>query len=115
VAAANGANEVVILLGNGDGTFKSATAHQTGISPIGMVLADLNGDGNLDVAVTGFTSTVTILAGNGDGTFQNATFFMAGSGCYGIIQVNVNGGALPDLVVANQFADTVSILTNTTP
>jgi hypothetical protein len=113
VGVANEDDEVAILLGNGDGTFKPAKTHPVSVSPIGVAVADFNGDGNRDLAVCGFTSTVTILAGNGDGTFQAATNFVAGSGSYGIIAVNVNAGTALDVVVANQFADTVSILTNT--
>jgi hypothetical protein len=115
VAAVNDANAVVVLLGNGDGTFKKAKSHAVGISPIGVTVADFNGDGNQDVAVAGFTSTVTILQGNGDGSFQAPTYFVTGSGSYAIIPANLTGNTLPDLVVANQFSDSVSILTNTTP
>jgi len=78
-------------------------------------VADFNGDGNQDVAVAGFTSTVTILQGNGDGSFQAPTYFVTGSGSYGIIPANLTGNTLPDLVVANQFSDSVSIMTDTTP
>jgi len=115
VAAINDGNEVAVLFGETGGTFSKPKTHAVAISPIGVVVADFNGDGNLDVAVSGFTSTVTILQGNGDGSFQAPTYFEAGSGSYGIIQVNLTTAVLPDLVVANQFAGTVAVLTNTTP
>ncbi len=115
VAVVNEESEVVVLFGINGGTFGGPKPHSVGVSPIGLVVADFNGDGNQDVAVTGFTGTVTILQGNGNGSFQAPTYFVAGSGSYGIIQLKIGSSALPDLVVANQFADTVAILTNTTP
>ena len=57
-----------LFLGNGDGTFKTAT--QTPIGSAGalfLVAGDFNRDGKLDLATNG-----KILLGNGDGTFQSA-------------------------------------------
>jgi hypothetical protein len=39
---------------------------------------------------------------------------MAGSGSYGITALYLPGATLPDLAVANEFADTVAVLANTT-
>jgi hypothetical protein len=50
-ASVNGNIAVAILLGNGDGTFQAATNYGTGSSPFGFTLADLNGDGKLDLAL----------------------------------------------------------------
>ncbi len=59
---------VEVMLGHGDGTFGS----NGGASYDGYLssprLADVNGDGNLDVAAPG-----TVLLGNGDGTLQDPT------------------------------------------
>jgi len=67
-------NGVIILLGNGDGTF---TQSQGSPIPIGIVssiaAADFNGDGKLDLAATDSAgNAVSILLGNGDGTFSQA-------------------------------------------
>ena len=69
-------NNVTILLGNGDGTFTQANSSPITVSggPNVVAVADFNGDGKLDLAVTNSTNnTVTILLGNGDGTFTQAT------------------------------------------
>jgi hypothetical protein len=62
----------VVLPGNGDGTFGTPIESTTdsGLEPTAMfALADVNGDGRLDlVAVSQF---VTVLLGQGDGTFGN--------------------------------------------
>ena len=73
---------VNVVLGNGDGTFQSPQTYAVGdqiqsstptFVPQGVVLADLDGDGKLDVAVgesgNGTVgSTLTVLLGHGDGT-----------------------------------------------
>jgi hypothetical protein len=62
---------VATLLGNGDGTFQSPVETDfTGVHfPSRPVLADLNGDGILDLAYTSASGVQTVL-GNGDGTFH---------------------------------------------
>lgn len=64
---------VSILLGRGDGTFRPAVDYPVGVSPISIVAADFNRDGNLDLAVASQSGYIGILLGNGDGTFQPAT------------------------------------------
>ncbi len=70
---------VVILLGNGDGTFrKGAVYATTGTDSQTVVVGDFNGDGKQDLAVPNHggifvPSDVSVLIGNGDGTFQPAT------------------------------------------
>lgn len=67
-------NNVSILLGNSDGTFKTATLLNVGDSPQGIVVADLNNDGARDVAVEAgldVDAKAWILPGRGDGNFDN--------------------------------------------
>jgi hypothetical protein len=62
---------VSIFLNNGNGTFaESSFLLQAGG---GIASADLNGDGKLDLIVTGDGNTAMLL-GNGDGTFQAPTY-----------------------------------------
>jgi uncharacterized protein (TIGR03437 family) len=63
--AANGL--VAVLLGNGDGTFKTGSTLQT-TAPGQLVAMDLNGGGHLDLA-EGLSSLV-FFPGRGDGTFE---------------------------------------------
>src|SRR5437763_15517901 len=63
LAAANdGANNVTILTGAGDGTFTATTTPPTGFSPYALVTGDFNNDGRLDLATSNIgANTVTIL------------------------------------------------------
>src|SRR5207253_2065675 len=70
-----GSNFVSILMGNGDGTFATATDFDLGKSyPNGLAIGDLNGDGQPDLAVAvadyNLGMGIVVALGNGDGTFQ---------------------------------------------
>ena len=52
-------NTVAILLGNGDGTFKSSASYGVGASPAWVALGDINRDGVLDLAVAPFRLVTT--------------------------------------------------------
>jgi hypothetical protein len=92
-----------------------------GLSPIAIASGDLDGDGNIDLAVANYDSDdVSVLWGNGDGTFTvAATTFSVGSNPDGeapvaIAIANIGGhldGKL-DIVTANESANTVTVLLN---
>jgi hypothetical protein len=56
---------VAVLLGNRDGTFQPAVNFNTGVNPYALAVADLNGDGRLDIATANQRSnTVSVLLGD---------------------------------------------------
>jgi VCBS repeat-containing protein len=99
------ANHFAVLLGNGDGTFRAQTHFGTGtqFGLFSSALGDLDHDGNLDVAVTNFTShTVSVWRGKGDGTFEPANNFFAG-GSPTIVEIaDLDGDGSLDLAIASQ-------------
>src|SRR5439155_1125795 len=68
-----GNGTVMILLSRGDGSFQTPQNFGVGVQPWSVAVADFNGDGLLDLAVTNSDGdSLSILLGNGGGTFQGA-------------------------------------------
>src|SRR5271157_3685277 len=112
LAVANtGSDDVSVLLGNGDGTFKNQVPYATGFEPSAIVAGDFTGDGRTDLAVANYGSNdVSVLLGNGDGTFQNQVRYAAGSAPVAVVVGDFNGDGRTDLAVANYLSNDVSVL-----
>ncbi len=112
---------VGVALGNGDGTFQDTACYDTGATnPFGVAIADVNGDGHLDLVVAnlwvGWPNTegsVGVLLGNGDGTFQPAAIYdSGGTEAYSVAVADLSRDGKPDMVVANFGSGTVGVLLN---
>jgi hypothetical protein len=108
---------VSILKNNGDGTFQTKVDYPTGDVPLSVFCADLDGDADLDLAVTAnLSDNVSILKNNGNGTFQAAVNYGAGSHPVSVFCADLDGDGDRDLALANQVYDSdsgnVSILKN---
>src|SRR5260370_41807701 len=77
---------VVILIGNGDGTFQTPARYAAGTSPVSLAVADFNGDGQLDLVVANAQSaSVSIFLGAGDGPFRAIPPFLVDTGPYSVV------------------------------
>ncbi|HXD83736.1 MAG TPA: FG-GAP-like repeat-containing protein [Rudaea sp.] len=101
--------------------FATQQTFATGNNPHSVAIADINGDGKPDLIVTNRgDSTVSVLlnttpSGAATPTFSAQVTFPTGTGLRSVAAVDINGDGSPDLIVANQNDDTVSVLLNTTP
>jgi hypothetical protein len=103
-----------VLLGNGNGTFRDTGLYfdTGGVGPLSVTLADVNGDGWLDLIVTNqcrynadcnrAKGIVNVLVGRDSGNFLPAgTFATSGFAPFGVVAADINGDRRPDLIVAN--------------
>ena len=114
LAATNiGSNDIagctIVLLGKGDGTFKTPVRYKAGGYPTSLVTWDFNGDGWPDLAVA--NNGITVLPGNGNGTFKTPLPFGAGlAGPSSLVTEDFNGDGRPDLAAANFGSDDIVVL-----
>src|SRR6202790_4663599 len=123
-------NNVSVLLGNVDangvpnGTFSEAPGSPVamGKTPSSIIVADFNGDGILDFAVTNKAdNSISVFRGLGDGTFREfrgSPFLLnkggvAETGAVAMVAGTFRQGDTTDLAVVNQTSGNVSILFDT--
>jgi hypothetical protein len=116
IVAASGLGTASLRLGDGDGTFSAGGNVALGTGPFGVVVADFNGDGFDDLAVTnrGIVSDngpdqVSIRLRNGPGTFSSATDVVVGDLPLGLAAGELNNDGFEDFVVANNDDGDVSV------
>ena len=102
---------VEVLLGHGDGTFAAGAAYGPYYGQLlSSSLADFNGDGNFDAAVSDWhTSSVKVFRGNGDGTLQEPSDFATDWGSSSVAAGDFNADGKIDLAVANLSSSSNSV------
>jgi hypothetical protein len=115
IAPNESANDVAVFLGSRTGTFTPAPgAPFAAPSPTFAAVQDVNADGIPDILVSnGQEDEVSVLLGQGGGSFGTPKSILVGPATSeaGALQIaDVNGDGIPDLVVANTQAGTVSVM-----
>jgi hypothetical protein len=106
---------VHVWLGDGAGGFEFGQSLDIGVGvlPYGFVSADLDGDGDPDVAVINqHGDSVTVLLGGPGGLLSVGQTVSTGDGPISIVAADVDGDGDTDLLVASFADDQVSLLHN---
>jgi hypothetical protein len=110
---------VVQLRNNGSGGLTRASdiplvTYTAG--PADLALADLNGDGKLDILAAEYdqraTDGVCVMMNNGAGNFGPATLYSAGQSTIAVLAADMNGDSKPDIVTADDYSNAVTVRLN---
>lgn len=105
-------SQVSMLLGNGDGSFRSGPSSSAGGSGSKMSVSDFDHDGKLDI-VTCQGYTIDLLKGNGDGSFQLPRPYVVGPYANDIEIGDFNHDGYDDVVTASfSYGGTTEIFIN---
>jgi hypothetical protein len=116
IATANdGADNISVFFGAGNGTFAAAVNYAAGIDPQSLAVGDFNTDGKPDLAVANHSSdNVSIFLNTGTGSFAPAANYSSGTNSdpTSIAVADFNNDSKPDLAVAAGNISSVRIMLN---
>ena len=91
---------ITVLLANGQGGFATGARYPTGKGPVSGATADLDGDGDIDVAVSAVgDATVTVYANDGAGRLARAGQLSVASFPQTPVAADLDADGRPDLAV----------------
>jgi uncharacterized repeat protein (TIGR01451 family) len=107
----DGQNFIVVLLGDGAGSFGLPVRIPAPIAPSGVGIADFNGDGRMDLAVAGFGSASTsLLLGDGAGGFVESASATVGDFPTGLVVADFDRDGRMDAAVPSYQHGYVTLL-----
>jgi Ca2+-binding RTX toxin-like protein len=104
---------ISVLLGSGDGAFKSRLDLSANGKPLSIQAADFNDDGNLDIVTPDFsTGLATVWLGNGNGEFPVKVQSTVGLEPSSLALGDLNNDKKLDFIAVNSGASSAAILIN---
>jgi hypothetical protein len=107
-------NVVAVLAGLGTGKFKAPVYYSTGVTvQSGSIqLADINGDGKLDIVVSNADGSLSVLLNKGTGTYGAAIVTAGASGTNGgnIVIGDFNKDGKLDVAIAEYYQKQITVL-----
>jgi len=124
LVVANAGNNTVSVFRNtsssgsiSSGSFAAKVDFTTGMSPYGVAIGDIDGDGKPDLAATNYSSnTVSVYRNTSSsgsitsGSFAAKVDFATGTNPYSVAIGDLDGDGRPDLVASDRGSDKISVL-----
>jgi hypothetical protein len=109
--------QFTVAVSGGTGTLEPDRAYDVGDDPHSVAAADLDGDGDLDLAVANSSNhtderIASVLLNQGDGTFAAQVTYDVGDGPLSVAAGDLDGDGGLDLAFTNWGLGTVSVLRN---
>ncbi len=112
-----GMNSVSVLVNAsspGAISFAAKVDFATGTTPYGVALADIDGDGKLDIITANQgSSNVSVIRNNTFPAMNSHVEFIAGTNPWWVSVGDVDGDGKPDIACTNRGSNTVSVFRNT--
>ncbi len=107
-------NSATVFLRTGDGIFGAPTSYPVaGVNPDGIVAADFDLDGSIDLATADQDSAlVSVLRNLGGAVFDTPVTLVVGTTPGPLSAADLDGNASPDLISVNSDSNDVSVLIN---
>lgn len=122
LAVANSdSDDCSVLRNNGNGTFLPEVFFSVGSGPRDLEIVDVNSDGRADIVCANFDDdSVSIILGDGSGTSWTVDSTITthnGGGTFGngpieVLVTDLNADSHPDIVTANAFSNTCTVMYN---
>jgi hypothetical protein len=106
-------NNVRVMINNGNGSFSGPYTYSAGAGARGVIVADVENDGDMDIIVANSSNdNVSILLNRGNATFPGLVNYSVGDNPTSLYSNDLNEDNYIDIVTANYSGDDVSVILN---